>query len=114
MAKQQNGHGVIKAGLGLAAVAAAAAGAYYFYGKDGAKNRKQLKSWVVKAKGELMEEIESLKDVSETTYDKSVDKVLAKYKKLKTVAPKEWAQVQKDFKSSWKSVKSEIAKAAKA
>lgn len=114
MATKKSGSGALKVGLGLAAAAAAAAGAYYFYGNDGAKHRKQLKGWAVKAKGELMEKVEGLKDVTEATYSDAVDKVLAKYKKLKTVAPKEWAEVQKDFKSSWKSVKSEISKAAKA
>ena len=111
MAKKNSGG--LKVGLGLAAVAAAAAGAYFFYGKNGAKNRKHLKAWTVKAKGEVMENLEKLSDVSEKTYNKTVDQVLAKYKKLKHVAPKELAEVQKELKSSWKMVKSEVDKAAK-
>lgn len=105
-------HGGIKL-LGLAAVAAAAAGAYYFYGKDGVKNRKAVKSWAMKAKAEVMENLEKLTDVSETTYNKTVDQVLAKYKKVKSVAPKELSDLQKELKSHWKSVKSEVEKAAK-
>ena len=110
MAKGQNSKGGagLAVGLGVAAVAAAAAGAYFFYGPSGAKNRKNLKSWAVKAKAEVMENVEKMKDVSEKTYDETVSKVMAKYKKLKTIAPAELAEVQKELMGSWKSVKSEI------
>ncbi len=113
MAKKGKGNVIAGVGLGLAAVAAAAAGAYFFYGPNGSKNRKHLKSWAVKAQGEVMEKIEKLSDVSEKSYNATVDEVLSKYKKLKHVAPKELAEVAKELKSSWKSVKAEVAKAAK-
>ncbi|MBX4188069.1 MAG: hypothetical protein KW793_02950 [Candidatus Doudnabacteria bacterium] len=106
-------HGGMKIGLGLAAIAAAAAGAYFFYGPNGSKNRKNMKAWAVKAKGELMERIETLSDISEKTYNQTVDTVLAKYKKLKHVAPKELAEVSRELKSSWKIVKGEIEKASR-
>jgi hypothetical protein len=109
MAKSNGGLKV----LGVAAVAAAAAGAYFFYGPNGSKNRKTLKAWSVKARAEVMENVEKLKDVSEKTYNETIDKVLSKYKKLKTVAPKELAEVQKELKSSWKAVRAEMGKAAK-
>ena len=52
-------------GLGLAAItAAAAAGAYFLYGKDGAKNLKKIKSWSLKAKAEVLEKLEKAKDIS--------------------------------------------------
>jgi Tfp pilus assembly protein PilP len=108
----KNSHGGLKV-LGLAAVAAAAAGAYFFYGPGGSKNRRNLKSWMVKARAEVMENVENLKDVSEKSYDQVVDKVIAKYKKVKSIAPNELAAVQKELKSSWKAVKSEVDKAAK-
>jgi hypothetical protein len=112
MAKQ-NKHTGLKV-LGLAAAAAAAAGTYYFYGaKNAAKNRAQLKSWAVKARGEVMEKIENLKDISEKTYNTAVDQVVKKYKKMKQVAPKELAALQKELKGSWKAVKSEVAKHTK-
>jgi hypothetical protein len=107
--KNDSGNGMA-VGVGLAAIAAAAAGAYYFYGKNGAKRRKQLKGWAVKAKGELMEEVEKLKDISEAAYDHAVDKVLAKYKQVKTVAPDELKEFQTELKNSWKAVKAEVAK----
>ena len=115
MAKGQNSKGGagLSVGIGLAAVAAAAAGAYFFYGPSGAKNRKNLKSWAVKAKAEVMENVEKMKDVTEKTYDQTVSTVMAKYKKLKNIAPGELAEVQKDLKDSWKSVKAEIDKYTK-
>jgi gas vesicle protein len=106
-------HNGLKVGFGLAAVAAAAAGAYYFYGANGAKNRKQLKSWMVKAQGEVMEKIESLKDVSEEKYEDVVSQVLAKYKKVKNATPAEVEKYARELKSHWKSIKADIAKHAK-
>ena len=112
MTKKQQ-HTGLKLGFGLAAVAAAAAGAYFFYGKDGAKNRKQLKGWMVKAKGEVMDNLEKLNDVSQPIYEKVVSEVMKKYKKLKQATPGEWASLNKELKSQWKSIKKEVDKAAK-
>jgi hypothetical protein len=111
MAKGSNG--ALKVGLGLAAVAAAAAGAFFFYGPQGTKNRRNLKAWTVKARAEVMENIENLQNVTEKSYDQTVDKVLAKYKKVKSIAPNELTRVQKELKSSWKAIKREMDKAAK-
>lgn len=110
MAKK-NGGKALGVGLGLAAIAAAAAGAYYFYGKDGAKNRKALKGWMVKARGEVMDQVENLKNVSEQTYTKVVNDVMAKYKKLKKATPGEIAQMTRELKGHWRAIKSELDKA---
>lgn len=106
------GKEVLGAGIGLAAIAAAAAGAYYFYGKDGAKRRKQVKTWVIKAKAELMDQIEGMSEVTEKAYDRALDEVMKKYKKLKHVTPQEIATVSKELKSHWKSIKKELDAAA--
>lgn len=106
-------HSGLRVGLGLAAMAAAAAGAYFFYGKNGAKNRKQLKSWMVKAQGEVMERLEKLEDVSEDGYHKIVSEVLSKYKKVKNATPAELAKFSKELKSHWKSIKTDLGKAVK-
>jgi flagellar basal body-associated protein FliL len=43
-------------GLGLTAAAVTAAGAYFLYGsKQAPQNRKKVKGWVLKAKGEVLE-----------------------------------------------------------
>ena len=108
-AKKPEGHGM-EIGLALAGIATVA-GAVFLYGTDaGKKKRKQIKGWTLKAKGEVVEKLEKLKDVNEESYHKVVDTVAAKYKAIKSIAPEELAEVVADLKKSWK----HIAKVAKA
>lgn len=105
----KSNHGALKLGIGLA-VAAAAAGAYYFYGKNGAKHRKHLKGWMLKAKAEVVERLEKISsDVTESKYLQVVSDVLKKYQRLKVTTPKEIAALSKELKGHWKSIKSEIS-----
>ena len=97
-------------GLALAAVAALA-GAYYFYGsKDATKNRKAVKSWMLKMKAEVLEKMEHAKALEASDYESIVDTVSAKYRKMKDVNNKELAGLAGDLKKQWK----EIDRAAKA
>ena len=96
-------------GAGLAALAVAgAAGAYYLYGKDGAKNRKKIKTWAIRAKADIIDKLEKAKVVSEDNYHMIVDGALTKYAKMKNVAPEELAALSKELKSHWKSIKAEL------
>lgn len=76
----KNTHGGLKI---LATAAAIAAGGYFLYGKDAAKNRKRVKGWMLKVKGEVLDEIEKLKEIDEERYHKIVDNVVGKYKMAK-------------------------------
>ncbi len=90
---------------GVAALAAAAAGAYFLYGtKEGAKRRKQIKGWTLKMKGEVLERLENLQDVSKETYDGIVDKVAQGYKGLKNVDPEEITALVADLKGHWNNI----------
>ena len=101
-------------GAGAAALAIAGiAGAYFLYGKDGAKNRKQIKAWALKAKGEALEKIEKLKEVNEDAYNMVVDAVSQKYAKLKTTTPEEVEAFVKEMKTYWKHMNSDLAPKAK-
>lgn len=100
MAKKTSSHKVAQ-GLGLAALAAAAAGVYYFYGPTGAKHKKALKSWAVKAKGEVMENLENMKELSQAAYKNAVDNVLDKYRRVKNIDPKELAILSAELKGHW-------------
>jgi gas vesicle protein len=101
-------------GAGIAALAVAGiAGAYFLYGKNGAKNRKKISSWMLKAKGEALEKIEKLKDINEDVYNMTVDTIADKYNKLKNTTPEEIAQFTKEMKSHWKSIKKDLAPKAK-
>ena len=113
MTHKKHGSGVA-VGLGLAAASAAAiAGAYYFYGKEGAKHRKNLKSWAVKARGEIMEKMENMEEVSRDSYEKVVNQVLSKYKAVKNVAPGELDDLAKELKSHWNAISKTLAQSAK-
>lgn len=103
----------IAIGSGVAALAAAAAGAYFFTGKRGVKNRKKVAGWASKAKREVMSEMNNMEKVSKQTYDKTVDKVLKNYKSMKNVDAKELMDMAKELKGHWNSISSEISKVRK-
>jgi len=99
-------------GLGIAALAAAtAAGVYFLYGSKGAaNNRKKVKGWMLKARGEVVEKMEKCKDVNKKDYEAIVDTVAKKYKKLKTVNTKEMSDLARELKGQWKDISKETKK----
>lgn len=98
---------------GIAALAAAAAGAYFLYGSDEAPaNRRKLKSWMLRLKAEVMDQMETMKDVSEETYNATVTEIAKKYAGMKDIDQEELAALIKRLKSHWKDIKKEIGKAA--
>ncbi len=106
---QNNTKGKVGMGLGLAAVAAAAAGAYFLYGtKEGAKRRKQMKGWTLKMKGEVLDRIEKMEDISEDAYNKVVDTVAKGYKGVKSVDPVEVAALASELKKHWSNIKKHL------
>lgn len=105
--KKTSSNLLLKVGL-VGAAAAAIAGGYFLYGKDGAKHRKTLKAWSIKAKGEVMEKLEKAKDLSEQVFHQAVDTVSAKYAKSKDIAPEEVEAFVKGIKKHWKDIKREI------
>ena len=94
----------------LGVVAALAAGAYFLYGtKEGAKKRKKLKSWMLRMKADVMDEIEKAKNIDEEKYSKLIDKTAEKYKKkLKTAEKKEVERLKKDLKKHWRAIKKDL------
>lgn len=101
-------------GAGLAAAAVGAAlGSYLLTGARGKKNRKVLKSWVLKAKGELLEQLEMAEDVGEEMYDKAVDQISAKYSKMAGITQEEVDEMAAELKKQWKVVNKGLKKAKK-
>jgi uncharacterized protein YpuA (DUF1002 family) len=101
----------IGAKLGLAglAVAGLAAG-YFLYGKDGAKNRKAIKTWTLRAKADVLEKLEKAKEVSQDTFETIVDEVSTKYgSKIKDLNTDDIAAFAKDLKKHWKDIKGTLA-----
>lgn len=87
-----------------AAAAAAAIGTYLFAGPDGKKNRRLMKGWAVRAKGEVMEKVEALQEIDMPKYHRIVDTVVARYRKMKNVDPADLEKVTKELQDSWKQV----------
>lgn len=98
-------------GAGLAAAAVGAAlGSYLLTGKRATKTKRVLKSWMLKAKGELLEQLEGLQDVGEKAYDDAVDQVTAKYSKMSGVAQEEVDDMAAELKKQWKLVNKGLGK----
>ncbi len=93
------------AGLAVAGIA----GAYFLYGKNGAKNRKKIHAWTLRAKAEVLEQLEKAKDINQGNFQEIVDKVVEKYSKsAKGATPAEIMQFAKDLKKHWSAIKSEL------
>ena len=99
-------------GAGLAAAAIGAAiGRYLLTGSRQEKTKRVLKGWMLKAKGELLEQLEMAGDVGEEMYCRAVDKVAAKYSKMPGVAKSEVDDMATELKKQWKLVSKGLEKA---
>ena len=106
-----------KMGIGvvLTAAAVAAAGAYFLAGsKDAAKNRAAVKSWMLKAKAEVLEGLETAKKMSAEEYLKLVDTVSTGYASLQKVSKKDIANFKTEMADHWKKLERAQTKAKKA
>jgi gas vesicle protein len=90
---------VLGAGIGLAALAAA--GAYFLYGKRGAKNRERIAGWALQMKGEVLEKMEKLKHINQQAYNELVDETAARYGRVKRVSASELEHMTDELKSAW-------------
>lgn len=125
MSKKVNKKGGLGQALAVGAgVAVASAAAYLLMGPEGKKNRKQIKGWAVKMKGEMIEKLEDLQEVTEPVYNKIVDQISEKYAKVKNIdkedidevvgeVKKHWKALAKDAKKSMKTVKKVVKKTNK-
>jgi hypothetical protein len=94
--------------LGAGAVAALATG-YFLYGPKGKEHRKQVRAWTVKAKGEVLQELERMKNVSKESYDQVIDKTTKRYEKVKDISQDEADKLNKELKRYWSDIKKEAA-----
>ncbi len=115
MAKKQTAIGnaqKLGLGVGLTAAAVAAAGAYFLYGsKSAPKNRRQVKSWALKAKGEVLEALEKADKMTAGEFDALVSGVMGAYAKAEKVSKAELSDFKKEMGENWSGlVKSGVAK----
>lgn len=116
MKKQEapkNSHRGQVLGAGIVALTAAAV-AYFLTGPNGKKHRTMLKGWMIKMKGEIVEKLENVKEITEPIFNKIVDEVARKYKKIKNIDAHDLEQAIEEIKSHWKSLSRESKKHAPA
>lgn len=112
--KKTNNEVKIAEGVGLVALAAAAAGAFFLYStKQGTKSRKKISSWMLKARGDVLEELEKAEHFNEKTYRQIVNVVAAKYKKFNHVDPVELEQLVKELKGHWRGIQKQVVSLSK-
>lgn len=104
MAKSKNTQKVSEAVLVGAGIAAVAAATYFLTGKKGEKNRKHLKGWAVKMKGEVLEKLEDAKEVTEPIYNNIVDTVAKASMAASSVSRKEVVELADQLKKDWKAI----------
>lgn len=108
--KQDSHLDEVALGVGLTTAAVAAAGAYFLYGsKSAAKNRKQVKSWALKAKAEVLERLEDAKEMTEDEYQELVGSVVTAYQSAKGATKKDLKEFAAEMSDHWR----QIEKAAK-
>lgn len=109
--KKENKKGVgagtiLGLGMGVAAIGAAA---YVLFGPEGKKNRKEIKGWAVKMKGEIIEKLEQAKEITEPVYHNIIDTVKTKYSKLKNVDNSDLEKVTNEIKKHWNAIQKEAS-----
>ncbi|HEX4798993.1 MAG TPA: hypothetical protein VFV22_00450 [Candidatus Paceibacterota bacterium] len=101
---------VAKVGFGLTAAAATVAGAYFLYGsKKAAQNRKKVKGWALKAKGEVLEALENAQNISEEEFKKLVETASSAYGTVKSATKGEVEDFKKEMATHWKDLQKNTA-----
>lgn len=99
---------------GVTAAVAAAAGAYWLYGaKHSAKHRQMAKSWMLKARADVMDAVEKIGEIDRAAYVRVVDEVMKRYAGVKGSTSAEVAKVVAELKNSWKHMQKAGKKVAK-
>lgn len=92
----------IGVGIGLTAAAVAAAGSYFLYGsKNAAQNRKKVKSWMLKAKADVLDKLEEAKEMTQTEYEELINTVAATYAGLKDASRADIKEFKDEMKAHW-------------
>lgn len=105
-----------KVGIGaaLTTAAMAAAGAYFLYGSpNAAKNRKKVKSWTLKAKGEVLEAMEKASKMTAEEYQVLVDGIAAGYAQMKSASKADISEFKKEMMANWQKIAKQAAGAKK-
>lgn len=100
----KNGASAVKMAVIGAGLAGLAATTYFFLGPKGKAHQKHTKAWVIKMKGDVIEKLETARDVSESAYHNIIDSVASEYEKGMKASRDEINEVAKDLKKHWKTL----------
>lgn len=101
-------------GVGLTAAAVGAAGAYFLYGsKNAKKNQRKVKSWMLKAKADVLEGLENAQEMTEEEFTQLVDTVSKTYGKLKDASQADIKEFKKEMSEHWPKIVKEGKQVAK-
>jgi len=101
-------------GVGITAAVLAAAGAYFLYGsKNAAKNRKAVKSWMLKAKAEVLDKLEAAKEMSKDEYEALIKEVTSAYQGLKSASRMEIKEFKDEMMNHWNAIEKSAQPAKK-
>lgn len=117
MAKKKNLSSAqkVEIAVGITAAAVAAAGTYFLYGsKNASKNRQKVKSWMLKAKAEVLDTLEEAQHMTKEEYDQLIEQVSAAYQSAKNNASKaDITAFKKEMKEHWEHIEKAGKKMAK-
>ena len=103
VAKELSAGAKVSIGIGLTAAAVAAAGAYFLVGsKNAAQNRKKMKGWTLKAKGDVLEALEGAKEITADEYHTLVETAVAAYGTIKEASKGEIKDFKNEMLEHWK------------
>tara|TARA_B100000508_G_scaffold124488_1_gene107838 strand:+ start:231 stop:704 length:474 start_codon:yes stop_codon:yes gene_type:complete len=104
----------IEIGVGLTAAAVAAAGAYFLYGsKNADKNRKTVKSWALKAKADVLEQLEEAKEMTRGEYQDLLQTAVGAYGSVKTATKKDVKEFTAEMMQHWEALEKSMVKKMK-
>jgi gas vesicle protein len=103
--KKKKGH--FGKGLLAGAIFGIAAG-IFLTSKEGKQVTKRIESRAREIEKKLRMEFKKKKEITEATYDESVDRVLAYYLKTKQIAKTELPSLKRILRDKWASVQAEL------
>ena len=99
-------------GVGITAAAAAAVGTYFLYGsEDAEKNRKKVRSWMLKAKADVLERLERAQEMTKEEYEEVVNTIGAAYADLQDASKKDIKEFKDEMKAHWQTIEKYAKKA---
>ena len=81
--------------------AIAAAGNYFIYGRHAGENRERIAGWALQLKGEVLQKMETLREINQDAYNDLVDKTARRYGRGKRVSAYELKHISVELKNAW-------------